>query len=82
MPADFALRHEPQPEGRRVMAAAGELDLYTAPDLRRLLTQVIEDGTTGVVIDLSETTFLDSTGLGVLIGALKRLRSRGGALAA
>lgn len=64
-----------------MIAVAGEIDLYTAPDLKQLLTQVIEDGATGVVMDLSGTTFLDSTGLGVLIGGLKRLRSRDGALA-
>lgn len=81
MPADFATRHEPQENGRHIIAVAGELDLYTAPDLKQLLTQVIEDGASGVVMDLSETTFLDSTGLGVLIGGLKRLRSRDGALA-
>lgn len=81
MPADFATRHEPQENGRHIIAVAGEIDLYTAPDLKQLLTQVIEDGATGVVMDLSETTFLDSTGLGVLIGGLKRLRSRDGALA-
>ncbi len=81
MPADFATRHEPQENGRHIIAVAGEIDLYTAPDLKQLLTQVIEDGASGVVMDLSETTFLDSTGLGVLIGGLKRLRSRDGALA-
>lgn len=81
MPADFSLRHDPQDNGRHVIAVTGEIDLYTAPDLKQLLTQVIEGGATGVVIDLSGTTFLDSTGLGVLIGALKRLRSRDGALA-
>ncbi len=81
MPAEFVLRHEPQPNDRHVIAVAGEIDLYTAPDLKQTLTQVIEGGATGVVMDLSETTFLDSTGLGVLIGGLKRLRSREGALA-
>lgn len=81
MPADFTLRHDPQDDGRHVIAVAGEIDLYTAPDLKQLVTQVIEAGARGVVIDLSGTTFLDSTGLGVLIGALKRLRARDGALA-
>lgn len=81
MSAEFTLRHEPQSNGRHVIAVAGEIDLYTAPDLKQTLTQVIEDGASGVVMDLSETTFLDSTGLGVLIGGLKRLRSRDGALA-
>lgn len=81
MPTDFSMRHEQQDDGRHVIAVSGEIDLYTAPDLKALLTQVIEDGASGLVIDLSGTTFLDSTGLGVLIGGLKRLRSRDGALA-
>lgn len=81
MPAEFSLRHEPQSDGRHVIAVAGEVDLYTAPDVKATLTEVIEGGATGVVMDLSATTFLDSTGLGVLIGGLKRLRSRDGALA-
>jgi anti-sigma B factor antagonist len=46
-----------------------------------VLTEAIESGEHRVVIDLSEVSFLDSTALGVLIGAVKRLRSRGGALA-
>jgi len=60
-----------------VVRAWGEIDLGTAPDLRDALNR---PGTDHMVIDLRGVAFLDSTGLGVLVGALKRLRRRGGSL--
>jgi len=63
-----------------IVAARGELDLYTAPDLRSLLLGAIQEGRTAVVLDLRETTFLDSTALGVIIAAMKALRVRSGRL--
>ncbi|HEV2999461.1 MAG TPA: STAS domain-containing protein [Solirubrobacteraceae bacterium] len=80
MPAEFALSEEPLGEGRHVVAVRGEIDLFTAPELKKTLQEAIEGGATRVVVDLSETTFLDSTALGVLIGTVKRLRSRDGSL--
>ena len=80
MPAEFALSEEPLGDGRHVVAVRGEIDLFTAPELKKTLADAIENGATRVVVDLSETTFLDSTALGVLIGAVKRLRSRDGQL--
>ena len=59
----------------------GEIDLFTAPELKQVLAESIENGRVRIIVDLTETTFLDSTALGVLIGAVKRLRSRDGALA-
>jgi len=55
----------------------GEIDLYTAPEFKERMVQVIEDGKTRVVVDLSEATFIDSTTLGVLVGGVKRLRPLG-----
>ena len=81
MPPDFAVTDEPVDAERHVVAVRGEIDLFTAPELKQVLTDVIEQGRRRVVIDLTETTFLDSTALGVLIGAVKRLRTDGGALA-
>ena len=80
MPAEFGLSEEPLGEARHVVAVRGEIDLFTAPELKKTLQEAIENGATRVVVDLSETTFLDSTALGVLIGAVKRLRSRDGSL--
>ncbi len=80
MPAEFALSEESLGEGRHVVAVRGEIDLFTAPELKKMLADAIENGASQVVVDLSETSFLDSTALGVLIGAVKRLRGRDGAL--
>src|SRR3954454_19483703 len=78
MTPDFALSQDPLDDQRSVVAVRGEIDLFTAPELKATLTDAIEEGKTRSVVDLSETTFLDSTALGVLIGAIKRLRSRDG----
>jgi anti-sigma B factor antagonist len=64
-----------------VLRAAGEIDLYTAPALRERLVELLGVGVRHVVIDTSGVTFLDSTGLGVLVGGLKRLRAHDGSLA-
>ena len=61
-----------------VLEVGGEVDVYTAPRLRERLVELVDGGARDVVVDLSRVDFLDSTGLGVLVGALKRLRSAGG----
>jgi anti-sigma B factor antagonist len=80
MPADFALTEESLDDRRHVVAVRGEIDLFTAPELKAALVGAIDAGKTLIVADLAETTFLDSTALGVLIGAVKRLRAREGSL--
>ena len=80
MPPEFALTEDSLDADRHVVAVRGEIDLFTAPELKQKLTDAIESGKNRIVVDLSDTTFLDSTALGVLIGAVKRLRSREGAL--
>lgn len=64
-----------------VVAPTGELDLYTCPDFETELTRVISNGAKRVVVDLTQTTFIDSTALGVLLGALEGLRTQDGKLA-
>src|SRR3954452_9194366 len=61
-----------------MIALAGEGDLMAAPELRRRVDSAIDGGATKLVLDLSESTFIDSTALGILLAALKRLRPRGG----
>lgn len=61
-------------EGRPVVLVAGEIDMSTAPGLRGRLEEIPSDAGS-VVVDLSEVTFLDSTGLSVLVGTWKRLSS-------
>lgn len=63
-----------------MVSAAGEIDLYTAPTLQTKLTEVVRDGPAHVVIDLSRVEFCDSTGMNVLLAALKRIRERDGSL--
>src|SRR3978361_2112457 len=81
MPPEFAVTEHPIDSERHVLAVRGEIDLFTAPELKQVLAESIEAGGVRLLVDLTETTFLDSTALGVLIGAVKRLRSRDGALA-
>lgn len=66
--------------GYAVLEVAGEIDVYTAPQLRERLIALVEGGARQVIVDLGRVEFLDSTGLGVLVGALKRLRVVGGEL--
>src|SRR5512132_4390220 len=63
-----------------MIALAGEVDLYTAPEFKQQLLEVIGQGAKDVVVDFSETTFIDSTTLGVLVGGVKRLRTNDGQL--
>jgi anti-sigma B factor antagonist len=67
-------------DGTAVVAVAGEIDVYTSPLLQERLVEVLRDGFPSIVLDLSAVTFLDSTGLGVLITGLKRCRSAEGDL--
>jgi anti-sigma B factor antagonist len=80
MTTAFTVESETIHEDRAIVAVAGEVDLYTAPQLQRVLEERLARGTAGVVVDLEETTFLDSSGLSVLIGALRSLRERDGQL--
>jgi anti-sigma B factor antagonist len=59
---------------------SGELDLQAAPALKDVLVAMIEEGHVDVVVDMTDTTFLDSTALGVLAGRFRELRSRNGSL--
>ena len=63
-----------------VISLAGEVDLYTAPEFKQQLLEVINQGARNVVVDFSNTTFIDSTTLGVLVGGVKRLRTNDGQL--
>ena len=63
-----------------VVSVAGEVDVYRAPRLREALNGRIGHGSSLVLVDLRQTTALDATGLGVLVGCLKRVRARRGAL--
>jgi anti-sigma B factor antagonist len=76
-PEGFALSIEPTTDGG-VVSVQGEVDVYTSPALRERLYRLIDDGATRVIIDLGGMDFIDSSGLGVLVGALKRIREHSG----
>lgn len=63
-----------------VVAVAGEIDVATGSELRDRLDAAIDRGTSLVVVDLLSVTFIDSTGLGVLIGTSKRIEEAGGGM--
>ena len=63
-------------QGTMVMAAAGDIDLCTAPLIGRQVLRVLDGGTKDIVIDLRGVEFLDSIGISVLVGAWRRARSR------
>ena len=80
MPAEFALSEESLGDARHVVAVRGEIDLFTAPDFKQHVAAPIDAGVDHVIVDLGQTTFIDSSSLGVLIGAHRRLKLRGGSL--
>jgi len=77
---NFDIKTEQLSDEAFVISLAGEVDLYTAPDFKQELLTVIGQGGKQVVVDFSNTTFIDSTTLGVLVGGVKRLRSNDGQL--
>ena len=65
---------------RTIVEVGGEIDVYTAPRLREQLVDLVADGKYHLVVDMERVDFLDSTGLGVLVGGLKRVRNHDGSL--
>jgi anti-sigma B factor antagonist len=79
---EFAISSRRLTNGTWVVAASGEVDLYTAPELERALTAALTAGVTQLVVDLTEATFVDSTVLHVLLRATQHLDGAGGELIA
>jgi anti-sigma B factor antagonist len=77
---NFDITTEQLSDAAYVISLSGEVDLYTAPEFKQQLLEVIGNGGKDVVVDFSNTTFIDSTTLGVLVGGVKRLRPTGGQL--
>jgi anti-sigma B factor antagonist len=78
---NFDVKTDKVDDGTYVISLTGEVDLYTAPEFKQQLLDVISQGGKDVVVDFSNTTFIDSTTLGVLVGGVKRLRAQDGRLA-
>ncbi|MGH2578879.1 MAG: STAS domain-containing protein [Actinomycetota bacterium] len=67
--------------GWAVLEVQGEVDLYTSSQLREAIVRLTEEDENRIVVDLYNVSFMDSSGLGVLVAGLKRARERGGELA-
>jgi anti-sigma B factor antagonist len=77
---DLSLDHRSEGD-RTILEVGGEVDVYTAPKLRERLVELVGEGHYKIIVDMTKVEFLDSTGLGVLVGGLKRVRSHDGTLA-
>jgi anti-sigma B factor antagonist len=80
MALEFGIEDRRVGDDTQVISVRGEIDLFTAPEFQQRIATPIDDGATRVVVDLTEVTFIDSSSLGVLIGAHQRLKPRGGGL--
>jgi anti-sigma B factor antagonist len=75
---DFGLRDQPVDDNIHLVEPAGEIDALTAPQLGSRLLGLADDGKTGVVVDLSRVTFIDSTAIGVILNGLRAMAARSG----
>jgi anti-sigma B factor antagonist len=67
-------------QGASILTLRGEIDVYTAPQLRQAIVDIVDGGATRLVVDMRSVEFLDSTGLGVLVDGLRRVKTKDGSL--
>jgi anti-sigma B factor antagonist len=79
--SQFDLTEDTVDDRTHVITVSGEIHVSTAPTFSRRLTDAIGQGKTAVVLDLAGVTFIDSTGLSVLLNGLRRVTRRGGRMA-
>ena len=77
----FSVSSERAGDGLGIVVLSGEVDIYTAPQFKERMLELLDAGVDKLVVDLSSVTFIDSTALGVLIGGVRRVRTAGGAMA-
>ncbi|MER7015719.1 STAS domain-containing protein [Saccharopolyspora sp. NPDC000359] len=77
---DFSVTSTRLPGDVAVISVSGEIDVYTTPALREQLVDAVNGGAHRLIVDLAQVDFLDSTALGVLVGALKWMRAVDGDL--
>lgn len=75
---ELTLNVHSEDPGFTIIEVGGEIDVYTAPKLRERLISLVESGSYELIVDMEGVEFLDSTGLGVLVGGLKRVRAHDG----
>jgi anti-sigma B factor antagonist len=80
MAIEFGIKERAVGGDTHVVSVSGEVDLFTAPEFKQRVMAPIAAGVDHVIVDLTETTFVDSSSLGVLIGAHRKLKQRNGSL--
>jgi anti-sigma B factor antagonist len=81
MATPLRIESRPAGEGTAVLALAGEVDVSNTAQVREAALKLLSDGVSKLVIDLTATEYMDSAGLGMLVGLLKRLNESGGKMA-
>jgi anti-sigma B factor antagonist len=69
-----------QIKNSHIISVQGEIDVYTSPRVKETINELIEKENYNLIINLEEVRYIDSTGLGVLIGALKKVREHNGSI--
>jgi len=72
----FELNTESNDGKNVVISVKGEIDIYSAPDFKERLYQSINDVQQNIILDFSDLSYIDSMGLGILVGALKRVKEK------
>jgi anti-sigma B factor antagonist len=80
MSVEFVIEQRKVGDDTRIVSVEGEVDLFTAPEFRQRVFAPMARAVRRLIVDLSDTTFIDSAGLGVLIEAHRHLASRGGTM--
>jgi len=75
---EFKVEKTSEKGSKPVLYVEGEIDVYTSPKLKEKIRELFEGGAFSFVVDLTNVSYIDSTGLGVLIGALRRAREKNG----
>lgn len=75
----FILKEEKNGE-KFFLRAEGEIDIYTCTKLKEKIYTILDTGAKDLAVDLSQVTYIDSTGLGVFIGVLRNLKEKGGSM--
>ena len=74
------VRPSPQHPGTSIVDVEGEVDVLTSPRLKAALAEIVDAGASTIVVNLEGVQYMDSTGLGVLVSALKRIREKSGSI--
>lgn len=75
---EIEVHSRPVSDGVHLVEVSGEIDLYTGPKVKNCIHDLIDAGTYRLIVSLENVRYMDSTGLGILMSALKRVEEKGG----